>query len=85
MNASTEHAHASVAERVARHLGTILTSTGRMPCPACGGDYGPTLALHELETFELGYLPGSPLLAGVCLDCEHIVEPTATPEDQLLW
>lgn len=50
-----------------------------MPCPACGGDYGPTKPLSALTTYQDGYLPGAPLLVGVCLDCGHVTEPAARP------
>lgn len=70
---TTGHPH--LAERVAHHLGTTLTNTGVMPCPSCGGDYGPTIPLYVLTRYELGYLPGAPLLAGVCLDCGHVHQP----------
>ena len=63
--------------RVARHIGSRLTEDGKMVCPACGGDdFGPTMPLDTLEKlFELGHLPGAPILAGACLSCEHITEP----------
>jgi hypothetical protein len=64
-----------LAERVAAHIGTHLTGDGRMPCPECGGDYGPNATLADLAVYENGYLPGAPLLVGVCLDCEHMVSP----------
>lgn len=59
---------------VARHFGAALTDEG-MACPQCAGDFGPTMPLCDLATFEDGYLPPAPLLAGVCLDCGHIYEP----------
>jgi hypothetical protein len=62
---------------VAVHLGTTLSSTGEMPCPKCEGDFGPTIPLYALGVYQLGYLPGAPLLLGVCLDCDHITEPAA--------
>lgn len=64
-------------ERVAEYLEAKLGPDERMPCPACGGDYGPTMTLSDLSTFEDGYLPPAPLLVGVCLDCGHVVEPVA--------
>lgn len=64
----------ALLERVARHLGAPIAD-GRMVCPQCRGDYGPTMPLSDLDTFEDGYLPPAPLLAGVCLDCGHIDEP----------
>lgn len=72
-------AEATLTERVAAHIGAAsLTPDGRMTCPECGGDFGPTRPIHALSVYELGYLPGSPLLAGVCLDCGHITDPEAT-------
>lgn len=68
----------TLAERVAHHVGAHLGDDGRMRCPVCGGDFGPTIPLGALAAYELGYLPGAPLLAGVCLDCGHVSEPTAT-------
>lgn len=67
----------ALAARVASHLATTLTPDGRMCCPACGGDYGPTIPLYCLALYELDYLPGAPLLLGVCLDCPFVHEPTA--------
>ena len=67
-------------ERVAAHLCTAVTDDG-MTCPQCGGDYGPTMSLDDLATFEDGYLPPAPLLAGVCLDCGYIYEPPGQPDE----
>jgi len=64
---------------VAAHIGAAeVLPNGLMRCPNCGGtDFGPTMSLADLAVYEDGYLPGAPLLAGVCLDCHHITEPTA--------
>jgi hypothetical protein len=72
--AATTEGQVRLAEQVARHLGTTLID-GVMPCPVCGGDYGPTVPLSDLAYYELSYLPGAPLLVGVCLDCSHVHEP----------
>lgn len=69
----------ALVERVAHHLGAAVRPDGRMWCPACGGDFGPTVPLSALALYELGYLPAAPLLAGVCLDCGHITNPQPTP------
>lgn len=69
-------AEPTLAERVAEHIGAAsLKPDGQMTCPRCGGDFGPTRCLEALTVYELGYLPGAPLLAGVCLDCGHVTEP----------
>lgn len=81
MTATTISTRSCLADRVARHLGTTVTHAGTMPCPACGGDYGPTIPLHLLSGYQLGYLPGAPVLVGVCLDCEHIHRPAAAYTD----
>ncbi|WP_031172564.1 hypothetical protein [Streptosporangium roseum] len=67
--------------RVAAHIGAAaLLEDGRMRCPACGGDdFGPTACLQQLACYEATYLPGAPLLAGLCWDCNHITEPKSTP------
>ncbi|WP_188197578.1 hypothetical protein [Nonomuraea sp. SYSU D8015] len=69
--------------RVAVHIGAAeLLPDERMRCPACGGDdFGPTSSVYELAVYKEGYLPGVPLLAGVCLedDCGHVTEPRSTP------
>lgn len=75
LNARTR-AWLALEARVAAHLGaTLLDDGGGMQCPRCGGDYGPTMSLEDLATYEDGYLPAAPLLVGVCLDCRHIHEP----------
>lgn len=66
-------------ERVAHHLGAAVGSDGRMRCPHCGGDFGPTVALFALARYELGDLPSPPLLVGVCLDCGHVTHPQPSP------
>lgn len=69
---------ADLVQRVAAHIGAAsVDDDERMACPGCGGDYGPTMTIDALSVYELGYLPGTPLLVGVCLDCGHIVEPAA--------
>lgn len=64
--------------RVARHIGaTEVLPDGRMRCPSCGGlDFGPTLSMYSLRFYTDDYLPGGPLLVGVCMDCEHTVVPS---------
>lgn len=54
-----------------------------MTCPRCAGDFGPTMAVYELAVFEDGYLPGAPLLRGVCLDCGYASAPAGRepPDD----
>lgn len=70
----------ALAAAVAEHIGASeLTPNGLMRCPNCGGtDFGPTMTLGDLSVYVDGYLPGAPLLAGVCLDCHHITNPAAT-------
>lgn len=67
----------TLLERTAEHIGATLKD-GTMCCPECGGDFGPSIPLTDLATYELGYLPGAPLLVGVCLDCGYVVEPAPT-------
>lgn len=71
-----------LAVRVARHIGAAgIDEAGRMTCPRCAGDFGPTMALFELAVFEDGYLPGAPLLRGVCFDCEYASTPANRESD----
>lgn len=70
---------ADLIERVAEHIGAAQVVEDKMKCPECGGDFGPTLSLGNLSYYTDGYLPGAPLLMGVCLDCDHTTKPTATP------
>lgn len=64
--------------RVAAHIGAAsVDAEGRMTCPKCGGDFGPNDTWRSLAVYEDGFLPGAPLLVGVCLDCEHTTEPKA--------
>lgn len=68
--------------RVARHIGAAEVVAGQMRCPRCAGlDFGPTEPLATLGYYERGYLPGAPLLVGVCLDCGYITEPKPRMED----
>lgn len=71
----SELAHPDLPRRVADHIGaTIDGDYGR--CPACGSDdYGPNESVAGLDIYLDGYLPGAPTLVGVCLACDHIVEP----------
>lgn len=64
-----------LAAHVATHIGAITDDTGAMTCPKCGGDFGPTMTIESLAVYENGFLPGYPLLMGVCLDCGHHTEP----------
>lgn len=66
---------AALEARVATHLNTTQQPDGSTPCPQCGGDYGPTMALEDLATYEDRYLPAAPLLCGVCLDCDYTYSP----------
>lgn len=63
--------------RVAAHIGASeLLDDGRMRCPACAAlDFGPTASMEALAHYRDGYLPGAPLLAGVCMSCEHTTSP----------
>ena len=71
-----------LAVRVARHIGAAgIDEAGRMACPRCAGDFGPTMALPELAVFEDGYLPGVPLLRGVCFGCEYASAPASREPD----
>lgn len=73
----------SLLARVSVHIGAAgVTADGHMLCPSCGvADFGPTVPLNTLAVFENGFLPRAPLVAGVCLTCGHVFEPTTL--DQL--
>lgn len=67
---------ADFRDRVARHIGAVIDANADIRCPNCGGtDFGPDVDLASLAVYEDDFLPGAPLLHGVCLDCGHITAP----------
>lgn len=73
--------------RVALHIGAAgVDHDNVMQCPACKRwDFGPTMTLADLAVYADGYLPGAPLLRGVCLDCEHATDPVGQVGPVGLW
>jgi len=73
--------------RVAARLGaaSLDPDTGAMACPRCRGHYGPNDTLEALSVYAETYLPGYPLLVGICMGCELIAAPRASydPRHQL--